>query len=442
MRRINITTKLILLGLILVLIPGLIIGLVGYTAAKKAVYNGIEDRLQVNAKNWKLLIAEYDNKIKIQKENVRETAKDIVTAQAKSVNTFIDHELEEYEGTIPKEEEEEIFEALNEETVGKTGYIWILDYKGNYVLSKGRQRDGENVWNTQDSDGNYVIQDLIKIGKQLKKDEFGYHSYPWLNKGEVVPREKIAAMINIPSREWVIGISTYYDDLVDMQYEQKTMEELKDLIAKQTIGKSGYIWVLDSNGKYVVSKARIRDGENIYNAKDTNGVYFIQEMIKKSKDASSGKVVTRVPGTDSHTYPWRNTGETVDRMKVAGIAYYEPFDWVIGVSAYYDDFEGEESLGIVKKWLTFVIVISTIIGIVLVYLLANMISRPIKSLTKTANKINDGDFDAKVEVTSNDEIADLAAAMEGLVMGIKLYKQKEEECKKNHTSKDSKEEKK
>lgn len=439
MRKISINTKLVVLGLLLVLLPALLVGYVGYNAAEKAFTKGTEDRLQVNAKNWKLLIQQYDKEISLQETTANQMAKDIVTAQAKSTYFFLDHEVEEFGANIPDNEKKEIFEALNKQTVGKTGYIWILDYNGTYILSKGHQRDGENIWQAKDNNGVYFVQELISIGRGLKGDEIGYLTYPWQNKGETAPRNKISAVISIPELGWVVGASTYYDDLVDMKYREKTVEEVKDLISKQIIGKSGYIWVVDGEGNYVVSKNRIRDGESIWNSQDTDGSYFIQEMIKKAKLASSGKKITSVEGTDIHSYPWLNNGETTPRMKAAGVTYYAPWDWTIGVSAYYDDFAGEETLGLVRNALLVMGVICLILGIVAAFFVARAISKPIKKLTETANKINDGDFNAKVDVTSNDEVGDLAAAMEGLVMGIKGLKQQQESKDKKSEKESSKE---
>ena len=66
------------------------------------------------------------------------------------------------------------------------------------MLSKERQRDGENVWEVKDSDDNMVIQDLVNKGKEVSGASITYHSYPWINKDELEPREKIAAMIHFP----------------------------------------------------------------------------------------------------------------------------------------------------------------------------------------------------------------------------------------------------
>ena len=253
---------------------------------------------------------------------------------------------------------------MSDHTVGETGYTWVLDYEGHYILSKDRERDGENIWDVKDSDGNAVIQDILRMGREVSGFEIAHHSYPWLNPGETEPRQKISAIFHFPEIEWVVGTSTYYDDLVDMDYREKTIEQVKDLMAQQVIGRSGYIWVTDSNGVYVVSKNRLRDGENINEAKDANGVLFIQEAVKKAKAAGIG--------TDTQKYPWQNEGESKSRMKIAGLSYMEDWDWVIGPSAYYDDFGDESSLGTVKNSLLTAGIIMTLISAILAFAFAKI----------------------------------------------------------------------
>jgi two-component system, NtrC family, sensor kinase len=316
------------------------IGVFSYLITKDTIYNEIQGRLMAQADDWRKLAVTYDEEISAQEKRVRRSAESIVTAQAIMTYELIDNYLQVNKGSLPAPIKEELFKRLARNTVGKTGYIWILDHKGNYVLSKDRLRDGENIWDTKDSDGNLVIHELISKGLAVKGSEIAYHSYPWLNIGETEPREKIAAMINFPQLDWVVGISTYYDDLVDMTYRSRTIEHVKNMIAEQKIGKSGYTWVVDSKGVYQVSKNRLRDEEDISQTKDSNGNYFIQEAIRRAKAAGIG--------TDSISYPWVNKGEQASRMKVAGLAYVSSWDWVIGSSAYYDDFNKEGSLGRIK----------------------------------------------------------------------------------------------
>jgi signal transduction histidine kinase len=415
--KIGINIKLTVMCVLLVLIPGLILSIVGYKAAEKAVYSGIDDRLQDQAKDWKILTEKILYENNLREVRVRNSAKNIVTAQAKMAYELIDEALVEQGGTLPPASKEDIFTRFNRNTVGQTGYIWILDYKGNYVLSKGRQRDGENIWGAKDSDGNMVIQDLVRIGKEGKGSEITYHSYLWLNKGESKPREKIAAMIHFPELQWVIGISTYYDDLVDIDFKEKEIEELKNMMADQIIGRSGYIWVVDENGVYVVSKNRLRDGEDISQAKDADGVLFIQEAVKKAKAAGDS--------TDTQKYPWVNKGESKPRMKVAGLSYVKELGWTIGPSAYYDDFQGEGSLGLVKNNLLIVGFIALLIGAGIAFFVANTISSPIRKMTKAGNDIADGKLDTEIpEIKSHDEVEDLRTTMTLLVGALKFLKGK------------------
>ncbi len=355
--------KLVALCILLVAASVLVMGIVGYNAAEKAVYADVDYRLQDQANDWRLLAQSYEREIVTQEEQAKETAKDIVTAQAKITYELIQKSLDDNEETLSDSEKEDILNRLSKYTVGETGYTWVLDYEGHYILSKDRLRDGENMWDVKDSDGNMVIQDLVGKGKQVSGTEIAYHSYPWLNIGETEPREKIAAMIHFPEIEWVVGTSTYYDDLVDMDHRERTMEHVKDLMAQQVIGESGYIWVTDSNGVYVVSKNRLRDGEDISESKDANGVLFIQEAVKKAKAAGLG--------TDTQKYPWQNKGESKSRMKVAGLSYMEEWDWVIGPSAYYDDFSGGGPLGAVRNSLLTAGIVVILIGAILAFVFAN-----------------------------------------------------------------------
>jgi methyl-accepting chemotaxis protein len=110
---------------------------------------------------------------------------------------------------------------------------------------------------------------------------------------------------------------------------------LRQAIMDIQVGQTGYVYVLDSKGNYVISKDGKRDGENIYEAKDANGVLFIQEICQKATALKSREVAEQF-------YPWKNKGESEARMKVARLMYYEPWDWVIGVGSYVDEFKAAE----------------------------------------------------------------------------------------------------
>jgi signal transduction histidine kinase len=112
---------------------------------------------------------------------------------------------------------------------------------------------------------------------------------------------------------------------------QESVASLRASIMAAKVGKTGYVYVLDSKGNYVISLGGKRDGECIWEAKDANGSLFIQEICKKAVALKEGQV-------GEQRYPWKNEGDAVAREKIARLVYFEPWDWVIGVGSYIDEF--------------------------------------------------------------------------------------------------------
>ncbi|MDD5154639.1 MAG: Cache 3/Cache 2 fusion domain-containing protein [Desulfovibrionales bacterium] len=116
--------------------------------------------------------------------------------------------------------------------------------------------------------------------------------------------------------------------------KEESAVSLRKTIMDIKIGESGYVYVLnakgDTKGYYVISKDGLRDGEDIWNAKDAEGRLFIQSMCNKALALKPGEVA-------EERYPWKNKGETKARIKIARIMYFAPWDWVIGAGCYEDE---------------------------------------------------------------------------------------------------------
>ncbi|MCD4845523.1 MAG: Cache 3/Cache 2 fusion domain-containing protein [Methanosarcinales archaeon] len=117
-----------------------------------------------------------------------------------------------YVGVRQSEFQNDMMNGLAAVVIGKTGYIYLLDNEGNYVLSGGRSRDGDNIWEAKDASGRLFVQDIINKGLALKGDETYVEYYPWQNKDESSPRMKMAAIAYSPEFDWVIGASCYDED--------------------------------------------------------------------------------------------------------------------------------------------------------------------------------------------------------------------------------------
>ena len=202
----------------------------------------------------------------------------------------------------------------------------------------------------------------------------------------------------------------------------KTLESrVRQAILQTRVGKTGYVFVVigtgEQKGYYAISHRGERDGENIWNARDSNGRYFIQSAVHKALALNPGEMATE-------RYPWQNPGESTPRMKVARLAYYAPWDWVIGTSAYEDELETYRAVlanGKTRMVHTMGItggVITLAVGL-LGLLTAWTVIRPIRRMTRAVETIIQGDLNQQVEIESQDEIGAWAAAFNQMTVRLK-----------------------
>ncbi len=99
--------------------------------------------------------------------------------------------------------------------------------------------------------------------------------------------------------------------------EDEAKEKARKLLLSQRIGKTGYIYCIDSEGII-----RVHPQKSLQEA-DLSSFGFIQ----KQKITKQGYI----------EYEWANPGETIKRDKALYMTYFEPWDWIISVSAYRDE---------------------------------------------------------------------------------------------------------
>ncbi len=99
---------------------------------------------------------------------------------------------------------------------------------------------------------------------------------------------------------------------------EEAIERIREILLHQTIGQTGYIYCIDSQGTVVVHPHAPVEGS------DLSSHAFIQKQMQQR----NGYI----------EYTWKNPGETDPRAKALYMMYYEPLDWIISVSAYRDEF--------------------------------------------------------------------------------------------------------
>jgi len=108
----------------------------------------------------------------------------------------------------------ELKDLMAQQKIGDNGYIWAINSKGDYIVSKNMYRNGENVIGERDQNGVFTIQGIIDSSKKLPRGESYVRYYPWRNIGEKNASEMVSASVYVPEWDWIIGVSAYNDDFL------------------------------------------------------------------------------------------------------------------------------------------------------------------------------------------------------------------------------------
>ena len=108
---------------------------------------------------------------------------------------------------------------------------------------------------------------------------------------------------------------------------QEAVVSLRQQILKTRVGDTGRVFVLDTQGRYVVSPDARNDGESLWEQRDADGKAYIQDLCGNARGlGADGVCDVRVRGGDG------------EPGRVVRAKYFAPWDWVICVSLDEDEF--------------------------------------------------------------------------------------------------------
>ena len=165
---------------------------------------------------------------------------------------------------------------------------------------------------------------------------------------------------------------------------------VREHITKTLIGDTGYIYVLDSKGNYIVSQNGERDGENIWEAKDASGRFFIQEIVRKALLLKPGEITEEM-------YPWQNPGDPAARDKIARIGYFAPWDWIIGAGSYIEEFTASgiiiEEIALKSHLIIAVVcIISLVLAVIMAMMFGSSFTKPVIVSSMIMEKVSLGNI--------------------------------------------------
>ena len=109
-------------------------------------------------------------------------------------------------------------------------------------------------------------------------------------------------------------------------------------------------------------------------------------------------------------YPWKNSGEKNARMKVVRYVFFEPWNWVVAVGSYEDEFYHEANQ-IKHRILSSMLLLPLLVGIIavtLVFLASKILTQPIQHMIEVIRKVRRGRLNERMQINSLDELGELA----------------------------------
>jgi methyl-accepting chemotaxis protein len=171
--------------------------------------------------------------------------------------------------------------------------------------------------------------------------------------------------------------------------EEPFINHIKEKMKSIVVGKTGYLYVIDSKGSLIIHPNR--EGENLLE-------YDFIKTITKTKE---GYI----------QYPWEG------RDKVVAYTYYEPRDWIIASGSYLEDFSG--AIYAIRNSLIMAVLFFSMFGSILGWWFSRTITKPINAMLDASNKIAAGDLTVEVRSDSKDEVGQLGNAIQLMTQSLK-----------------------
>ena len=438
-RNLKIRWKLLAVVLPLVVLPILIVGgIVGYVSKQQA-YRGITQTSEADLEHMSqfaidLLNAHYQQFQVYQEDKRQMVNKDLATLVEFAYNLIAVQHEQHLAGKLDLDTaKQEARQALKSVNVGETGYLYAMSTKGDLYVHVAQE--GENIYDAQDENGRYFIREMCVQALKAEPGDVLYIIYPWRNEilGDLYAREKVVAYKYFQPWDWIVAAGSYLEETYEnTAFEKQAFAELKDKLLNKKVGETGYIYAMTTAGTLTIHP--FREGENIADEQDENGRYFIREMAERKRgwirylwqDETN-------PHAGEHVYDdyfarldFAHTPASY-RTKIVRYDYFEPWDWIVAVGSYEDEFyqQANEIQGRILSNMVMLVLVVGLFSVGLVFYASKVLTEPIRNMIAGIREVKRGRLDTRLPVTSSDELGELAEDFNLMTAALRKNKELE-----------------
>ncbi len=182
--------------------------------------------------------------------------------------------------------------------------------------------------------------------------------------------------------------------------EDDAKERAKDIVRHLRYEGANYFFALDDQGVNLAHPDPKLEGKHMWDAKDSDGVYFSRELIAQA--AKGG-------GFSSYRFPRVGSDQPLPKMGYS--VHYDPYGWTIGSGIYIDDVDAIFWSHAQRIGLLIAAVLALVIGASI--MLSRSVGRPLAAITGAMRRLAEGDKTIATPYTGRrDEIGRLAQSLE------------------------------
>jgi len=171
------------------------------------------------------------------------------------------------------------------------------------------------------------------------------------------------------------------------------------------LGETGYLYITNEKGDLVGHPTR--EGENLWEAKDKNNLYFIRDVVKKAQEGG---------GFTQYFFELPNQTEQAEKIIYGKVDPH--WNWIVVSGTYMQDFNaGANDLLIV---IATTLGISILVGAVIVALSAKNLAAPIIQLSRRVGEVAQGNLTVDLDyMERKDEVGQLNKGFNEMVGQLK-----------------------
>ncbi len=147
----------------------------------------------------------------LSEQDIRTFEEKLLTSKRNELQNYVSLAMTSIEHLLhqPNPDKSRIKQVLSRLTYGQDSYYFAYTQAGtNLIHPRQPSLEGQNLYDYQDREGNYIIRDLLNVAQQG-----GFHRYLWSKPSKGDQEVKLSYVVTLPQLGWMMGTGLYIDDI-------------------------------------------------------------------------------------------------------------------------------------------------------------------------------------------------------------------------------------